>query len=175
MNTKAWTPWGIADDVKVVRSGVRWYSTPGHGGLAVSKGVAEKMLSDAARYAGSYANGYFWFEEDCQYAIPLYEHPEWQAGLFVYTFEKDRLLEIIKMYDQQYLDNLANGFIIGKIPKVGDRVRFNEDVTFGGFLVKTGNTLPVISVTSSKVGMHGGHARFMMHLEDFLSKKVEVV
>ncbi len=175
MNTKAWTPWGMSDNIVNIRRGVRSYSTPGHGGIGVSRGVAEKMLSDAARFAGEYANGYFWYEEDCKYAIPFYEHPEWAEGVFTKSLTKDDFLRPIKSWDQQYLDNLENGFTIGKIPKVGDNVRFNEDVTFGGRVVNIGNTYPVIKVTNSKVEMHGGNVILRMDLHHFLSKRVEVV
>lgn len=76
------TPWGKADHVESPVRGVHFVSTPSHGGIMVSKELAERVLSDKARslnvYGGIY-NGYYCFEEDCEWALVLYEHPEWEA------------------------------------------------------------------------------------------------
>lgn len=71
------TPWGAADYRKKFAVGVNLYATPSHGGICISKGKAEKYLTEAARkVALRYGNGY-WFEEDCDFAIPLYENRNW--------------------------------------------------------------------------------------------------
>lgn len=73
------TPWGTADFVDKIAHGIASVSTPGHGGVMVSKGVAEKRLSDKARENALIYGGYYCFEEDCDWAIAARELPEVQA------------------------------------------------------------------------------------------------
>lgn len=71
------TPWGRSDSIERIQRGVSWVGTPSHGGLAVAKGVAEKLLSpEALKVAEAWADYYF-FEEDCDYTVAFYEQPEW--------------------------------------------------------------------------------------------------
>jgi hypothetical protein len=71
------TPWGQADAKEKIDVGVNFYFTPSHGGICVSKKKAETLLTESARkVAIKYGNGY-WFEEDCNFVIPLYENSTW--------------------------------------------------------------------------------------------------
>ncbi|MGI0133671.1 MAG: DUF7007 domain-containing protein [Candidatus Micrarchaeaceae archaeon] len=77
------TPWGSSDSIEKIQFGVSWVGTPSHGGLAVSLGQAKKLLSQHAidcAFPGQ-SHGYVFFEEDCNYAIAFYEHPEWKRHL----------------------------------------------------------------------------------------------
>jgi uncharacterized protein DUF7007 len=77
------TPWGISQNVETIGRGIHWVSTAGHGGLMVSAGVAEKILSAQAiktAHPGK-CGGYVCFEEDCSYAVAFFEHPEWKRHL----------------------------------------------------------------------------------------------
>jgi len=76
------TPWGASQQVLKLERGVSWVSTAGHGGFMVSRGAAEKLLTEQARaHATERYGDYFAFEEDCDYAIVLFEHPEYDAKL----------------------------------------------------------------------------------------------
>jgi len=81
------TPWGRSDSIRKIQFGVSWVGTPSHGGLAISKGQASKLLSEKAlsRLPGHIVceqyGDYFFFEEDCAYAIAFLEHPEWKRYL----------------------------------------------------------------------------------------------
>ena len=77
------TPWGTSQQVETIARGIHWVSTAGHGGLMVSAGVAEKVLSQQAikvAHPGR-CGGYVCFEEDCSYAVAFFEHPEWKRHL----------------------------------------------------------------------------------------------
>jgi hypothetical protein len=77
------TPWGVSQQMETIGRGIHWVSTAGHGGLMVSVGVAEKILSQqaiAVAHPGKFG-GYVCFEEDCSYAVAFFEHPEWKRHL----------------------------------------------------------------------------------------------
>ena len=62
-----YTPWGVAQSVRRIRRGIRQVSTAGHGGVMVSKRLAEKflpktVLARSIKYGNTYC-----FEEDCEW------------------------------------------------------------------------------------------------------------
>ena len=67
------TPWGRADSCEDYGEGVKFYSTPSHGGFRIS-GAALRRIPQQFRMMYS-AKG--WFEEDCDWAIPVYFLPEY--------------------------------------------------------------------------------------------------
>lgn len=86
------TPWGKSDSKITIGRGVSWVGTPSHGGLAITAGRAVQMLSSKAitiamrtRYGTEFVNlpktAYVFFEEDCDYAVAFYEHPEWYRSV----------------------------------------------------------------------------------------------
>lgn len=117
------TPWGESDEVIILVRGVVWVSTPSHGGFLFTSIAAHKLLTAEARQAAEFRNGQFAYEEDCKYAIVLYEHPEYDAVLFdAYRAEigapkpkrelvKARALETISAWDADYL--IARGLTPG--------------------------------------------------------------
>jgi hypothetical protein len=76
-----YSPWDNIQTRERLADGVYWVSTPGHGGLMVHSEVAEVSLTAEARNEGMLCNysGVFWYayEEDCKYAIPFFECPQW--------------------------------------------------------------------------------------------------
>ena len=95
------TPWGAAQHREKFDTGFNFYSTAGHGGICVSKKKAETFLSDAARkVAIRYGNGH-WFEEDCNFAIPLYENTDW-LKLFNKNLRKPITVKDLERMIQQY-------------------------------------------------------------------------
>lgn len=73
------TPWGASQNVTKIRRGVISVMTAGHGGIGVSKALAEKTMPYEALHQnfGYCQSGYYWFEEDCLYCVPFYYNPEW--------------------------------------------------------------------------------------------------
>jgi hypothetical protein len=135
------TIWGKAQTMYEIQRGVRWFSTAGHGGLAIADGVARKTLTPAAYKMGAKSWGYLWYEEDVAYAIPFYEHPEWgvilshKAGGSAGS--KEQFESTIKHYFPQYFTLLEEGGTHPAKPTVGAKVVFKRDVRFGG-----GTTIP---------------------------------
>jgi hypothetical protein len=76
MTTKLNTPWGMADSVEKLNAGILRVGTPGHGGLFVPHELIAKMpraLAESNSYSGPGSN---WFEEDCEWALPVIAFPE---------------------------------------------------------------------------------------------------
>lgn len=59
------SPWGRVDGVTHMADGLDYVSTPGHGGVKVSR-LRQLEIPKAFRKAGG------WYEEDCESAIPEY-------------------------------------------------------------------------------------------------------
>lgn len=82
------TPWGISQGRTLrLTIGLCHYSTPGHGGMAVSFSLATR-LSEWARQQGIKYNGRLWYEEDTAWAIPVFELYDRVPGIG--AFYKDR-------------------------------------------------------------------------------------
>lgn len=66
------TPWGQAQYRETHFKGCTTYGTASHGGLHISSTVYP-YLSDYTKSAGlEYSKG-LWYEEDCDYLLPVYE------------------------------------------------------------------------------------------------------
>jgi hypothetical protein len=68
-------------DAQRLAHGVYSVGTAGHGGVMVHESVAHQLSNEALR-KGSDVDHWFQFEEDCRWAIPVYEHPEWGVVMF---------------------------------------------------------------------------------------------
>lgn len=74
------SPWGQVQDSQKLAPGVRWVSTAGHGGfLLTRKAAAELLTQEGQRRGKEYGAAYLAYEEDCDWAILGYEHPELTA------------------------------------------------------------------------------------------------
>jgi hypothetical protein len=87
------TPWGYADYVKnldgsyngesVVLDDLVTVSTPSHGGIGIKKGeAADAVLSNYAKCIAINEGSYYWFEEDCNWAIVILEFENKVPGCF---------------------------------------------------------------------------------------------
>jgi hypothetical protein len=154
------TPWGPAQNAYQLARGVIWYSTAGHGGLAVATGVARSLLTPAALMEGEKWGSYFWYEEDIGWAIPFYEHPEWErefvrkAGGSVY--DRVKLEETIRRWFPKYLENIVRTDLKhAEKLRVGDVLKVTKDLRFrSGFVLTEGMLVKVDKVTSSKIYLH---------------------
>jgi hypothetical protein len=148
------TIWGPAQTMFIIDRGVRWFSTAGHGGLAIADGVARKMLTPAAYRFGERWGGYLWYEEDVTYTIPFYEHPEWSVTLSQKAGgsvgSKEQLEKTLRNYFPEYFAELEKGGVHPTKPKIGDKIVFNREVQFGGGTVVPKGTVGVVfKVTGS--------------------------
>jgi len=125
------TPWGRSQDATKLLPGLIWYDTAGHGGLYVSQAVANKSLSAQARKnAIKYAGGY-WYEEDCGWAIPMYENPEWGKIFRVKMGGKEstreELKQLIERWIPEYFKDAEAEVMEFKNLKVGDLIYVDSD------------------------------------------------
>lgn len=82
------TPWGRADHQETLTRGLTIVSTPRHGGVMISKGFAEKNLSEVAIKKALIYNNYLAYEEDCDMSIIIFELPQY------FTKENETIEEI---------------------------------------------------------------------------------
>ena len=68
------TPWGIADEVRIIAKGITLVSTPSHGGIRLSPERLSQIPLEL-RGLNTYGRGP-WFEEDCEILIPMFVWPE---------------------------------------------------------------------------------------------------
>ena len=69
-----YSPWGAVQHETKFARGLSKIYTASHGGIKVSKNLAEKypLLMEVITKSGFsfYQNGYYYFEEDCDYVFP---------------------------------------------------------------------------------------------------------
>ena len=73
--TKDATPWGQADNKRIIAPGIIDYSTPGHGGIKLTAALAAKV-SRAFPTFETFAGGP-WYEEDCDWAFVAVVFPQY--------------------------------------------------------------------------------------------------
>ena len=75
------TPWDFSQSVTEVAPGFGEVDTPGHGGIFVTPEASARLnLSPACLGFAEVFEGAYWFEEDCQSAVVLWEtKPYWPA------------------------------------------------------------------------------------------------
>ena len=122
------TPWGRAQTVNTIERGVSVVSTPGHGGIGVADGVAKKRLSQQALALGLRQGGYYWYEEDCLCAIPLYEVESWRKALS--KSSKEELEDSIRRWTPKYFEagfgEKESKFVEWKDLKIDDVITINN-------------------------------------------------
>jgi uncharacterized protein DUF7007 len=102
------TPWGKSDSKTTLAKGVSWVGTSSHGGFAITPTAALRYLSTAAVSRGLKYGGYYFFEEDCDFAIVMLEMHEFLMGVSVITFPvnlstKEKLIEGLSRWHADYL------------------------------------------------------------------------
>jgi len=71
----SYTPWGGIDEYGTTEFvfGISQVMTGSHGGIRIPVQFAEENMSDAAINRGVLFGGYLYYEEDCAWAIPVYD------------------------------------------------------------------------------------------------------
>lgn len=67
------TPWGASQHSTQITRGAVFHSTSGHGGLHIAERLAGRILSSWVRNKGIKDGSGYWYEEDCEISLPLYE------------------------------------------------------------------------------------------------------
>lgn len=110
------TPWGKADTIREICPGIKWVTTPGHGGMLV-----DEKLNQAVRI---HRNTSGWYEEDCEWCIPWLYLMEYIAKHNPDEFRKAK---------DSAADTCANWYpyiykeIFGRLPPVEKSMKLREE------------------------------------------------
>lgn len=117
--------WGKIEHSFPLVRGVRLVLTSGHGGIIVSKKFAEKNLSESALKRGVVYGNYYSYEEDCDFAIPLFEIRKAWDNYFnkeMDYYEKEQhLIRSLSRWNADYL------LEIGVEPSEEEYKQFKDD------------------------------------------------
>jgi len=118
------TPWGKSDSKVTLARGISFVTTASHGGFAVTPTAALQYLSTAAVSRALKYGGYYFFEEDCDAAIVLFELPlalrmKWNKSLRLAG--KYALIKSLSMWHSDYLIE------VGQTPDAEGLKCFNEN------------------------------------------------
>lgn len=97
------TPWGESQDVVKIAPGVNVYSTAGHGGMSVSAGLLKYLTKFTVKQAIRYGSGY-WFEEDVDIILPIYELSLNMPGF------RQKIMEKMKYSDESMVAEIKRWF-----------------------------------------------------------------
>lgn len=142
-----WTPWGYAQSARILQRGVQSYSTAGHGGMGITEAIAEKYLTDAARIAaGRPEQGKYWFEEDADGVIPLYEQPEWARAYLGKRFNSVYPSLVQRVLNSPYYARYREDRVIGakeSKPKPAPALTVDSVlISQGPIELRSGQTIP---------------------------------
>jgi hypothetical protein len=106
------TPWGYADYQSkldgtyqgqyVEITDIVQVSTPSHGGLGINTHAGDIILSDYAKSEAIKSNGYYWFEEDCDWALLILEFNKFEPNIL-----SEQLVEDAKKCAESWHANYA--------------------------------------------------------------------
>lgn len=105
----SYSPWGeIQNSASIIR-GVREVSAGGHGGIMVSKSFAEKNFTQNALKRSIKYDNYYCYEEDCDYAIAMFELKKYWKDIFKEKAaeEEKSILETLSAWNADYLIELG--------------------------------------------------------------------
>jgi hypothetical protein len=116
------TPWGKSDSKITLARGISFVTTPSHGGFAVTPTAALQYLSTAAVARATKYSGYYFFEEDCDASIVLFELPQalrikWSTSVPT----KEALIKSLSLWHADYLME------VGQTPDADGLKWFNEN------------------------------------------------
>ncbi len=63
------TPWGQSDSLNIIANGIVEVSTPGHGGIWLSK-KRQVQLKEKFPNIDNFTHDLRWWEEDCDWVVP---------------------------------------------------------------------------------------------------------
>jgi len=138
----------------LIGRGLNEVHTAGHGGIGVAQGLARKKPSPAALKCAIKQGGYYWFEEDENWALPFHENPEWIPLYNKVGSGRMSAASVARAVkgNREYQKYLASGVTIPDPLKVGDTFKFTSDMSFGrGYQFKVGDMGLVSKVTRDSI------------------------
>lgn len=61
--------WGVVDSVVRINNGIFEVTTPSHGGIMIKAEIAKTIMSKEAQRVAQKADGWYFYEEDCDFAV----------------------------------------------------------------------------------------------------------
>ena len=106
------SPWGLVQTATPLADGLSSVTTAGHGGLRLEPHAAERLgISEACLSRGLYENDIYWFEEDCDASLLLWEVPALWSTAFPHLYQdgqdddqfRDQLRQSLSRWNPEYL------------------------------------------------------------------------
>lgn len=97
------TPWGKSDSKITLTRGISFVTTPGHGGFAVTPSAALTYLSTAAVARATKYDSYYFFEEDCDAFIVLFELPASMLEKLGGIQTEEQIIKALSRWHADYL------------------------------------------------------------------------
>lgn len=105
------SPWGEIQSSTLGPRGARFVTTAGHGGIMLTNAYAQEHLSEAALSRGLTTGTHYCYEEDCDFAIPIFEVEALRESFFGEEGGKDdfidRIKESLSNYNPDYLEDVG--------------------------------------------------------------------
>jgi hypothetical protein len=125
------SPWGLSQQQKTLVKGVVSVSTAGHGGIMVLSTAADQLMSKEAIsrgevfYTDRNTKKWYCYEEDCAYAIPLYEIKQAWEKAYSHNDKTEQEIEqgLLSTLSRWYADYLLS---IGVTP-LGEQYQYFLD------------------------------------------------
>lgn len=100
------TPWGKADLVTEIATGITAVSTPSHGGIHLSPERNAQVPQHYREFAAKWSKGWYdgsankvgWYEEDCAAIAVILTFPEEFPERYRDPEEQDRLRDVLAHY-----------------------------------------------------------------------------
>jgi len=114
MDKTVYTPWGVAQDVRVIADGITVYSTPSHGGIKLSHDLNQQVHESLRAEDG-------WYEEDCDWAIVAFTFPDHFSD-----YEREIAIQSLVNYRPNEYEAITGEVIPPGKSYAKDEARFDE-------------------------------------------------
>lgn len=102
-----YSPWGTVQHAEPYEDGIVMVSTASHGGIMIPEAIATQRLSPAAQKRALRFEGFYCYEEDCDWAIPTLELLALRSGRYngrvYHVSTEEELMRTLSGWHADYL------------------------------------------------------------------------
>lgn len=120
--------WGEVDHVYRINNGIFEVATPSHGGIMIESNIARAILSPEAQNVAQKERGWYYFEEDCDYAVAKRE-----------LLDKGLFSDIDDYFSSQYSQK-TNDFFTSYSNSINDSIQHWNDTYWNSREAALSNT-----------------------------------